>query len=311
MSASSQTGTIVALATFSLLAPAAFSPLGAGAPAEPPIARPPVQTLELDDATVEVGVDRALVEPGGTVRVTLVATAESPRPLALRVEALEQRGEPMGRVMTPPRSIAAEDIELVAEPGGGKPRLVSFTLKGRGDGGDRLLRAGMVQPHTIMVQALTGEGKARRVAPDAAAVVMVGVQTPEAYRVELDVPAMTPAGATFEAVLRVRNPTGKTLRDVNVELAAGRQDPDGFIINEDAVADDVTIEPVDAEGGYLETLAPGEERAVRFKVTPGAGLRATTLSAWAYAGYGGRAHAERAIAVTAPAAVALAQAAAN
>src|SRR5262245_24838175 len=143
-----QKHTLAAFAATILVAiPAGWRLLDADIPKDGAIARPDQQTLDLDGAKVTVDLDRGLMKAGKTVRVTLVATADTKKKVALDVTAFENNYVGGGRTENPPTFISRKTITLDAAPGGGKPVNVAFEL---GSG-----KKGQVQLFDVVVSKAT------------------------------------------------------------------------------------------------------------------------------------------------------------
>src|SRR5215470_6915682 len=126
-----QKRTLAAFAATVLVAiPAGWRLLDADIPKDGAIARPEQQTLEVDGAKITVGLDRGLMKAGRKVKVTLVATADTAKKVAVDVSAFENNYVGGGRVENPPTFISRRTITLDAAPGGGKPANVAFELGG-------------------------------------------------------------------------------------------------------------------------------------------------------------------------------------
>ncbi len=92
----------------------------------------------------------------------------------------------------------------------------------------------------------------------------------------------------FTAIVHVKNPTHKTLRGVNVSLAALADRADAGQLDDYQVAEGVEVTP-ETQEMYIAKLAPGAEKTFRFQVKPTGQRAELTLRSYAYAEYGGAA----------------------
>jgi hypothetical protein len=282
-------GTIAFLSTLAITLPAGWSTLTADGPEEGALERPPVATMVAGDVSVSMTLDHAVVRPGETVAVTLVASSSSRRDAEVMVSVLDERSSEMSRMPSPPRVVESETMKLVAMPGGGKARTLSFTLAAPSnevfdsDGNpttDPIYAAGQVAQYTIVVAPVSKE-KAKRAnadeemggwMPENAAAIPVQVKVPQAYNLEV-IAVKAEADGKYVASVRVTNAAKKTLRNINVSLNSSA-------ISFEALEDSATI----------ETLAAGASVVVKFKGEAYGEVDATTdLSAYGYAEYGGSA----------------------
>ena len=275
--------TIAFLSTLAVTLPAGWSVIGAGAPDQGAAERPPVATMVSGDVTVNMTVDRASVEAGGAVHVTLVAMASSRQQTEVMVSVMEQTGSAESRMPSPPTVVERESMKLVAMPGGGHPRTLAFTLAGPtaqaydDDGNvqkDPIYSAGQTAQYTIVLApkgkesaSVDGDG----FVADNAAAVPVTVKAPEAYQLEV-VASGRDSDGKYTASLRVTNVSKKTLRNINLSLSSNEI---GFSATEDG-------------SDTVATLAPGASKTIQFV---GEGSEETTatvdLTAYGYAEYGG------------------------
>ena len=123
------TGLLAFGITTAVLVPAALHQLDAGSAQVARLAAPGARSLALGGATIDVAADRAIVDAGGTVSVTLTAREAAAQKVTAAVVVLESRGSDGGRVETPPRPIARELVTFTPGKAGEQHRL-SFTLRG-------------------------------------------------------------------------------------------------------------------------------------------------------------------------------------
>jgi hypothetical protein len=296
-------------ATISLLLPATWRATEAELPTDGPMLKPPLESFKIGDTEVKVDVDRAAVAPGGTVTLTLVATSDTPHRVPLVLREMGSESEPGERVEPTPITLARQEVTVDAAPGGGKPRTVTFKLPAS------KAHRGTVSDYTILVQPAKAAKKIRTAedlytqtvaelpedapegaeAPAIAAMVVVATHEPEAYSVTIEPPAEKPAdGQPFEVAVRVKNPSKRTLHDVYLELSPSASVLGSLgmgsrmVMDADEGGDDWKIEPVDPNAD-ITALAPGEEKVVRYRVTPPAGATGGALFASAYSNDAGNA----------------------
>lgn len=113
-----------------LIVPAALHGLTAGPKQVAELVARGADSLVLGGAKIDVSVDRSIVDPGDKVKITLVASAETPRKVTVEVLVLEQMGTYNGRVPEPPIGVAHETVTLEAKAGGGAAREVAVQLRG-------------------------------------------------------------------------------------------------------------------------------------------------------------------------------------
>lgn len=117
--------------TTAVLVPAALQRLTAGSAQVAKLAAPGARTVTLGGATIDVALDRAIVDAGGQVHVALTSRAPVTRKVTLAVVLMEQSGSGGSRVDTPPLRIARELVTFT--PGGPAARTLALTLRGRRD----------------------------------------------------------------------------------------------------------------------------------------------------------------------------------
>lgn len=127
-----RTGLVAFGITTAILVPAAIDRLTAGSVQIAKLAAPGARSVTTDGATFDVAIDRAIVDPGAQVHVTVTAREAITRPVKLAVLLMEQSGSSGGRVESPPQRIARELVAFT--PGAaGRARALAFTLRGRRD----------------------------------------------------------------------------------------------------------------------------------------------------------------------------------
>jgi len=114
-------------ATTCVLVPAALHTLTASSKQVAKLAAPDQQALILNGVRVDAAVDKAIVDAGDKVHVTLKASAEKNQKITVDVLVLEATGTGGGRVESPPNKVAMEQISLMAN---GPERELSYTLRG-------------------------------------------------------------------------------------------------------------------------------------------------------------------------------------
>jgi hypothetical protein len=113
-----------------VLVPAVLHELTAGPQQIAKLVEPGSSSLAIGDATIDVSADRAIVDPGDPVHVTLRATAPKAEKVAVGVIVLEQLGTYNGRVPQPPNRVMLETVTLDAAPGGGAAKELTVKLPG-------------------------------------------------------------------------------------------------------------------------------------------------------------------------------------
>jgi len=113
--------------TTCVLVPAALHTLTASSKQVAKLAAPDAQALILDGVRIDAAVDKAIVDPGDKVKVTLKATGAKTQKVTVDVLVLEATGTGGGRVESPPNKVALEQVSLVAN---GPAREMSFSLRG-------------------------------------------------------------------------------------------------------------------------------------------------------------------------------------
>jgi hypothetical protein len=262
--------TLAAFAATVLVAiPAGWRLLEADIPKDGAIAKPEQQTLALDGAKITVELDRGLMKAGRKVKVTLVATADTAKKVAVDVSAFENNYVGGGRVENPPTFISRRTITLDAAPGGGKPANVAFEL---GSG-----KKGMVQLFDVVVSSPT---KKHLSGPDAAgdadksARLSVATWTGDTFAMTIEPPAKISASEPFEVKVHVKNTTNRALKRLQVVLGEGPFSPEPFapmVSLTDPAGFDIKLG--ERGGGYSESsdeepIAAGAERVLTFTVTP-------------------------------------------
>ena len=278
------------VATVLVAVPAGWRALDADIQTDGPATRPKQRVLHTDGAAVSVELDRGVLMAGGKLKVTLVATSETPKTIALTVRALEDNGIGEERVPRPPTVVARKKIILEAAPGGGKPLELAFEL------GARKTR-GRVQWYDVDV-APTGK-KADDLAyydtetddgtpvPANAAKVGAAVWSGNSFGMALDTPTL-PAEGPFTVAVRVKNTTKQPMEYLDVSLGGPQLDYSGMDGLTMDAGDDADFDVAMQEQQDEEPIAPGKERIVKFDVTPRhPGIKKFTLVASGRAGTGG------------------------
>lgn len=113
-----------------LIIPAALHGLTAGPKQVAKLVAAGADSFQLKGATINVSVDRSLVDPGEKVTVKLAATAGKAQKVTVDVLVLESMGTYNGRVPEPPIAVHRETLTLEAKAGGGAAREVAVRLRG-------------------------------------------------------------------------------------------------------------------------------------------------------------------------------------
>jgi len=100
--------------TVAALVPAGMYALDAGPSQRAKLFANKSRTLDVDDAHIEVALDRSFANAGGTVHVKLTAD----KPTKVAVVVVGSTGSENQRVENPPRAIAHEVVELTADESG-------------------------------------------------------------------------------------------------------------------------------------------------------------------------------------------------
>ena len=262
--------TLAAFAATVLVAiPAGWRLLEADIPKDGAIAKPEQQMLELDGAKITVELDRGLMKAGRKVKMTLVATADSAKKVAVDVTAFENNYVGGGRVENPPTFISRKTVTLDAAPGGGKPANIAFEL---GNG-----RKGQVELFDFVVAAPTKKHlKTSEIQGDGNkyAKLSVATWTGDTFAMTIEPPAKISASEPFDVKVHVKNTTNRALKRLQVVLGEGPFEPEPFapmISMQDPAGFDIKLG--ERGGGYSESsdeepIPPGAERVLTFTVTP-------------------------------------------
>lgn len=263
----SRTTTIIAFAaTVGLVVPAAWHALDADIQKDGPATRPKQATVEIDGATIAVDLDRGVLLSGGTLKATIVATADARKTIALDVRAMEDMGYGDERVENPPKQVGKRTIKIEAAPGGGAPVEVAFTLGERG-------RKGVTNWYDVEVSP--AKWKARKgVEDDYMPTARVGAATWSGNNLamEIQTPARIPGDATFQVAVKVTNTQKKPIPWLSIDLGGahlsyGGLDGQLFMYGDEEARYTISRVEGDSEGDD-EPLKPGESRIARFDVTP-------------------------------------------
>ncbi len=279
-------------ASFVLFASVAWRSTEADVPTDGALTRPALQTFTVKGATITVALDRGLMNAGDEAKVTLVATADTARDIALDVTALKDKGVGAERVSRPAVTVGRREVIVHAAPGGGTPTEVSFHLGHRD-------RPGQVSWFDVVVQP-----KSRTAAEAAddehpsAADVGLATWTGNSFALAIEPAAALPARGPFVIAVRATNTTKKTLHHLNVQLGGAHGSwneldsqlevgySDDFAVEQiEEPADPPAIEGKDGDSDLA--IAPGATRLVHFKVTPSDGAHAFGLMAEASVDGGG------------------------
>jgi hypothetical protein len=101
--------------TTCVLVPAAISRLSAGPQQVGKLVAPGAESIELDGATIDVTIDRAVVDPGGDIHVKLVGKSAKAKRVALGVLVYGSSGSEGSRVPDPPVDVAHEEVTLALD----------------------------------------------------------------------------------------------------------------------------------------------------------------------------------------------------
>jgi hypothetical protein len=285
----------VYLATIGVLLPAGWHALEADIPADGALTRPERHTLTIDDAAIDVDLDRGLLKPGGELKVALTGTAAAAHGVDVDVTVLQDMGMAGERVSRPPRVVARRRVTVPAAASGAKPVELAFRLGGKDAKGYASWYDVVVTPASKTklkdrpYEAI-GDGKA--------AVVGAATWSGNAFGFTVEPPLQPPADQPFEVAVRIKNTTRHTLKWLMVDLGAEINNWDamsgGLMLN--GTTADVEISQLEApppvNGDVVDDgeagLAPGAERVVRYQVKPlHLGVRHFKFVATATSGYGG------------------------
>jgi hypothetical protein len=270
-------------ATVLIAVPAAWHALDANIQTDGPATKPKQSTLEVDGAVVSVDLDRGVLLAGGTLKATLVATADTRKKISLDVRAMEDMGYGEERVENPPLQVGGRKITIEAAPGGGKPVEVAFSLGDRG-------RRGVARWFDIEVTK-AGEKRPANDEGWQQAMARVGAVTwsGNSFPIAIEPPAVIPTDKPFTVGVRVTNTTKKEIPWLEVDLGGTEVSYGGLegslYLNsgEDAPYSTTRVEEEISD----EPLKPGESRVYHYLVTPRPeldGVKQYTLSAHAHGG---------------------------
>ncbi len=275
-------------ATVSLLIPAVWHATEADLPVDGALVKPPIESFTVNGVEVKVEVDRGAVAPGEEVHLKLIAFSDKPQRLALVVSEQAGDSEPMERVSRPPEVLSKKSITVKAAPGGGEVATLTFRLP-RSKG-----KKGGVKQYSLLIEP------AKRVDPgedgeEVAALINVVTHDPEAYSVAIEPPASIEPGKAFDLTVRVKNPGKKAIKGVHIELSPAPEVLEANLMGESAIfggnPEDWVVKP--ASGGEdaieIESLAPGEEKVVTYRVEPQKQIGRFALMASAWSDDGGNA----------------------
>jgi hypothetical protein len=268
-------------ASFLVFVPVASRSLEADVPTDGALTRPDQQTMTVKGATITVALDRGLMKAGDEAKVTLIATADTARDVALDVTAMKDKGMGDERVPRPPVIVGRREVIVHAAPGGGAPTEVSFHL-GHKDA------PGQVAWFDVQVTPARAKKPTGRAWEDQdagkAAIAGLATWTGNSFGLAIEPPATLPPAGPFVVGVRVTNTTRRPLEHVAVQLGSARHggswnELDGALEvgSDDAFTADVLGDADDAP------LAPGATRVVSFTITPADGAHAFALMAEASA----------------------------
>jgi len=115
--------------TTCVLVPTVRHGLDAGPRQVARLVAPGERSIVIGKTTVDIAVDRAFVDPGDKVHLTLTARSEARQRVTLDVLVLESSGTGGGRVELPPNRIARDSVTLDVAAGTAT-RQLAFTLRG-------------------------------------------------------------------------------------------------------------------------------------------------------------------------------------
>jgi hypothetical protein len=277
-------------ATVLVAVPAGWRALDADIQTDGPATRPKQHVLHTDGAAVSVDLDRGVLMAGGKLKVTLVATAETPKRIALTVRALEDNGIGEERTPNPPTVVSRKKIILEAAPGGGTPMVIAFDLgsrkkKGRVEWYDvDVTPAGKKDEALAYYDTETDDGTP---VPANAAKVGAAVWSGNTFGMAIDTPTI-PAEGPFTVAVRVKNTTKKPMEYLDVEMGGPELAYSGMDGLSLYASDDAEFDVKLADDATDASLEPGQEKLVTFEVTPRhPGVKKFTLVASGRAGAGG------------------------
>jgi hypothetical protein len=274
--------------TTAVLVPTTMHVLEAGPNQIAKLVAPDQQSVQIGDARVDISVDHGLVAAGGTIHVTVTATADKREQVPLAMLVYESRGVPDERVELPPARVGREEVTLdVAH--GKATRTVAFTLD---DDRPRGMSHDTYNHYTVLVMTPKAADLLDRKRRGASG-IDPGGQDPNGFWAllekasspgndgnekaggiaRLDVTTSLPndhisivagdvgrTGEDLAVKVRVRNTTRTAIDNVNVSLSA---QSDGRLSDYQGLgSDQVAIDSPPAI-----TLAPHETKDVVFHVT--------------------------------------------
>ncbi len=274
------------LVTVAIAVPAGWRALDADIQSDGPALRPERQTLELDDATVTVDLDRGAMRSGDTATVTLVATADTAHDVTVDVTALQDMGYGGERVQNPPMHVGDKTIKLHAQPGGGPPAIASFKL------GKHAAPLGNLEWIDFHVSQ-HGHHKD----DNAAAVIGLATWSGNSFNATLEPPASIPSEGPFTVALRIKNTTKKPLSNLYPDVGQRLFGMEGLdlvpqLTNDTdpaySIGQIAQPDATDSDDADNDALAPGAERLFIYHVEPKhPGVNHFTFVAYVRANNGG------------------------
>jgi hypothetical protein len=217
----------------------------------------------------------------------------------------ENGTEMMERSEPVPVTLAKRRVTLAAAPGGGAARTLTFRLpasKGK---------RGAVKEYSFVVQPRTGAAS-READPESeeelpTALVSVVTHEPEAYSVSIEQPTQVTPGQPFELTVRVKNPGKKAIERVALELGPAPEELHVMAMGRfsrllPGDSDDWSVRAIGTgdEDVVIASLAPGEEKLLRYQVTPEKAVGRFTVLASAWSKNAGNALDLRAVEIATP-----------
>jgi hypothetical protein len=258
-------------ATLSVALPAAWQPLGAGAPEDGAAVRPASKTLVTKQGVVEMTVDRSQIRPGDEVNVTLVATADQPRDIDVELWITERDVSFIERNDSEPTIADGGRFTVAAAPGGGEPKHLTFKLGEAIEDKNLVSQGGSLFRYEIAMfrarpKPLFYKGEITYDFASSASTEIAAV-APTPMDIEIEPLKRLRAGKEQIMKVHVRNTSTSTLREINLSLQGEFE----------------SIEPVAEDGQRIAKLGPGKERVIKLRVVPAESEEKTrTFTAYAY-----------------------------
>ncbi len=274
--------------TVAVVVPTAWHALEADIETDGKKLRPLQQSFTIGDTVVTLDIDRSLVVTGDTIKATLVAYSDTPKPITVDLALLHSNNYAGERVEQPLAAIDREKLTLIAAPGGGKPVETALVLGTRPD------HAGQVDDFKVYVTAHGRKPPAEseytkrpdyRADVEAGTAAAIGVMGWSGNNLGISIKPEGPlvAGRPVTVDVRIVNTSGHTLRDEPSIQLATQLNLDGYM----EPGADVAIEAIYDDNDSKEVKVKRGEVVVRkFVVTPAKTTKQITFVATATASDG-------------------------